>query len=386
MDSTFGDLRAWMNRPTINSEQRRALLSLILNMAKEHPHQYAQIWRPYLLGFPHHFKEVMAHFKSLNMLQRAHDALPWALFGFRFKSLQYTQNHRELNALLTSPACVCIAALRITGHDIDPATIQTLTTHTLPNLISLEVVHHKFGKKGVQALRNWPTMAQLESLRLRHTSLGTYDIRTIMSAEGLHDNLRVLSLSGNRMSRDGHLNPLMRLPHLRELNLSHNRLSARTAEHLKQWLPGCTTLSSLNLSHNHLGISCSPPNLLELAHASAVKSLTHLNLSANSLQADNIEAIASWPALSSVQDLNISNNSIGDIEVQALIQSEHLGGLTSLNLSNNRLRAKSIRALANWPGLTSLMTLDVRGNALHKDDHQPLLNSSRLNPHTTLKL
>ncbi|XP_074834438.1 leucine-rich alpha-2-glycoprotein [Carettochelys insculpta] len=141
------------------------------------------------------------------------------------------------------------------------------------------------------------------------------------------------------------LQDLQKLPQLRELHLSSNRLRSLPGG-LFQHLPG---LRVLDLTNNLL--EDLPPEI-----SGSYSPLQHLVLNGNRLRA--LEA-AWFQTLVGLEWLDVSNNQLEDLPPNCF---HNLSNLTSLDLSHNLLARLTPEMLA---GLTSLERLNLEGNQLH---------------------
>ena len=60
MPADFGELRSLMNDEALDRHRREKLWTLLKTSFAEDEERYTSEWRPYLEGFPRHFKTPLA--------------------------------------------------------------------------------------------------------------------------------------------------------------------------------------------------------------------------------------------------------------------------------------------------------------------------------------
>jgi hypothetical protein len=202
---------------------------------------------------------------------------------------------------------------------------------------------------------------RLEKLVCFANGLGPSAAEPLFRSEALQ-GLRYLSLQGNGLGDEGVklLAGCSALTNLRFFNLSHNSIGPEGLRALAR-SPYLDQLAGLDLAWNqHVGSA----GLAALLSAPFLANLRYLNLSALSLQAGDLKALAACPALSNLRRLVLNFNGgvgtgLGDQDLQALAESPHLGKLVCLELIHGALGADGLKALFRSPNVKNLLVLAV---------------------------
>ena len=104
---------------------------------------------------------------------------------------------------------------------------------------------------------------------------------------------------------------LQELPQDANINL---RLINVTVDTLKQILPHCEGVSSLNLGGNDIG----PEGAQAIANSAILQNLTSLDLGNNNIGREGAKAIANSATLQNLTSLNLGGNHIGPEEAKAI--------------------------------------------------------------------
>ncbi len=225
--------------------------------------------------------------------------------------------------------------------------------------------------------------ASLVELDLSYHELSINDLQELVAALADNHHLTILNVSGNPvgdpgiqlltnallnittlLARDCKITSLKKFPDisaLRHLDLANNKIGVSSAVIIANSrlqslsLAGChctdevaialaksTTLISLTLSHNKLGIIAAQ----SLASNTSIKTLV---LNYNDIQTEGITALANNTVLSS---LSVVGNNITEEGILALAYQNTT--LTILDVSYNFVKDASFAALATHPGLLEL--------------------------------
>jgi uncharacterized protein (TIGR02996 family) len=105
----------------------------------------------------------------------------------------------------------------------------------------------------------------------------------------------------------------------------------------------------------------------ELFASPLLSRLAVINLSANQLNASDMELFAHHPDLSRVQELKLEWNELRSEGAAVLAGMAQLHGLESLYLMNNRITDAGARAIAQSPHLAGLKELRITRNPIRKN-------------------
>jgi uncharacterized protein (TIGR02996 family) len=119
-------------------------------------------------------------------------------------------------------------------------------------------------------------------------------------------------------------------------------------------------LVTLDLGANNLGVE----GLQALLDRRRLPSLRALHLNSNALGNLGVQALARSPLLGQLSALDLNINHVGPAGVDALMRSPHLGRLASLWLAFNTLGDAGAASLATCPHLASLARLYLGSNRL----------------------
>ena len=158
-----------------------------------------------------------------------------------------------------------------------------------------------------------------------------------------------------------------RCARLRRLRMTSSYFGDESIILLAGW-PGLASVQSLDLSDGAAG----PAGVEALVRSPYLGHVTSLDLSGNSLEVGGAQALASSRLLKQLQDLNLSRNAISDDGLETLAQSPQ-GNLTRLHLSANLIEVEGMQALASWAQLPLLEELDLTDNPLRRAGLRALL-------------
>nr|XP_056712676.1 trophoblast glycoprotein [Euleptes europaea] len=164
--------------------------------------------------------------------------------------------------------------------------------------------------------------------------------------------LSYLSLSSNCLEWVGD-DALAGLPSLRQVDLSHNRLSSFSAVAFGN---SSSPIEELNLSDSFSSTS-NVTLIAELLHQRVFPNLTLLDLSNNRLLSLPADMFSSLPSL---RHLNLRNSSLSGLYH---VDFSNLPQLQSLNLSDNALRCLRNSTVVQLRRLPHFSSLDLRRNA-----------------------
>ncbi|KYO40869.1 Toll-like receptor 21 precursor isoform A [Alligator mississippiensis] len=253
--------------------------------------------------------------------------------------------------------------LRLAGNQLDP--FQLLAVSNVPNR-SLDFSGLPLGAKGVHGVCRCLGPAPLTQLLLQHLELHVLHNGSLAACPPM----RALDLSGNRLRALGCVGEFLSAPQravLENLTAEHNLLAGLGSCLQAMRLP---MLRELNLSYNRVlsvgrGAFAFAPNLRALRlnintvaflHRQALGTLpglTELRLDNNLLTDLYIESFAGLPRL---ETLNLRNNRVAVLFPGVF---KHLGRLRTLDLGGNILRRLTPAA---FHGLGSLARLYLDGN------------------------
>ena len=198
-------------------------------------------------------------------------------------------------------------------------------------------------------------------------------------------NLRALALWGDTLGNDAAQVFAGRLPELRYLDLTLNRITgaggaalaaSKSLRHLRHLeLGSCdmedgeTAMAALintknlpNLAVLDLGGNFADLNARVLARPGRGPTLRVLRLDSTRPTPAGLEALAKCPAVRGVWRLKLGAARLSDDHFERFLAHATFEQLTALDLHRNDLGPRSAKALAAWPGATSLQWLDLSGN------------------------
>ncbi|EFO25703.1 leucine Rich Repeat family protein [Loa loa] len=226
--------------------------------------------------------------------------------------------------------------LSLTRTKLQHITNRTFSSHSAPNLRSLNLAFGHINYISTGAFNN---MDSLEQLTLNNNKLTSIQTLTFSSLR----NLRQLSLAGNAISMTTERS-ISDIPTLENLSLARNRLQQLN----KATFVNLNNLEQLDLSYNQLRtfdftfLAQSLVNIkhLDLSHNriitidlhSAKRTLTYLNLAYNQLQSIGKNLLYDFGQL---KVLKLDHNELIEVQSNAFAMCKWL---TELNLSHNHLR------------------------------------------------
>lgn len=231
--------------------------------------------------------------------------------------------HRNLRSVPNFPPNQPISQLILDSNRFSslqslPTDLQTLSANC-NRLISLSGLQLCTGLVELHLHKNYISDDQVRSLLLLR-------------------ELKVVELSGNRLSDGVGIGQLMRLPRLEELDVSGNRVAGLEVEYpavaLKKLVVDCNRLEKLCISAECpalLRLSCSDNHLSSLEGLSNAPRLQYLHLDMN----DFSDFPANLDRLKPLRQLSISHNSL------SYPVSLHLPVLQILHCAYNRLHSLS---------------------------------------------
>ncbi len=242
---------------------------------------------------------------------------------------------------------------------------------TLKNLRILSLIGLRIGKDGISEL---VSLTSLKKLYLGDNDLTAEDIKPLRALTGLE----ILDLWKNNIGDEG-LQTISFMGSLKALYLGYNGITGEGLGHLSS----LQQLTELFLGKNKIGdeeiqtLSCLPRlkilsvwgNTIRDQGArviGAITSLTSLNLSLNEITSKGFQSLSS---LCELRELNLSHNNITgsqDLDLSGF------KGLTSLDLSDNHLSAP---LPSSFKDLTSLTSLDLRRNKVSDSEGERLSSS-----------
>jgi uncharacterized protein (TIGR02996 family) len=305
--------------------------------------------------------------------------------------------------LVASPHVGNLTTLRAPGNAIGAAAVSALfATKSLKSLTELDLsetgsygrtrLYGRYREDRVleavdlRALAGWPGMARLRVLTLSGNSVGRDGLQALLRsrhAVGLKAlTLRGNGLDGQAMQEFGAARPELQLDVLdlgdnllRDLGPADLALAACLKE-LKvleldrceialsgaRWLvnaPFRASLRCLNVSHNTFG----PEGLFRLLEKKP-PFLHTLQMVDNDLGDEGAAHLAESPNTNALLDVNFAQNKLGDAAAKYLGKTKHLKGLLILRLNNNSFTQAAASALAATPMGERLAFLKLS----HKDE------------------
>ena len=245
-----------------------------------------------------------------------------------------------------------IEALSLSQARVGAAVAELGALH---NLRWLSIAQDKLSVEGARALAAAEGLGGLEALTLEACGLDARALVALVEAPR-YAGLRRLDLSGRGNGLGRGLEALLgalALPHLEALGLRGGAIRERGAGLLTRAAAHDTLarLQELDLT----GCGLKDDGLAALATA-RLPELRVLNLSANTIGAAGLAALAASPLLASVRDLDLANNKCQNAGAVALAACPHLAGLERLRLYYNWMGVGGLRAiLAVTPKLVELV-------------------------------
>jgi len=241
---------------------------------------------------------------------------------------------------------------RLTGtHPLDPGVLYE--GRRLAGIDKLELTGYRVEEAA------WPEW--IESgwwQRVRRVSMTACDLGNAGLAY-LGDRLDAprlvhLELPANQLSRQGmsHLTQGMLPRQLQILDLSNNPLGQLGIQQFNrtEW----PALTALSLDHTILGYQ----GVAHLGTATC-PNLHWLNLNANAIIDEGVDALIDTGVLSRLTGLWLANNRLTDVTLRRLAESEEARGLLILDLAGHRFSESALRRLYESPHLKQLECLRI---------------------------
>ncbi|XP_078664044.1 uncharacterized protein LOC144907112 [Branchiostoma floridae x Branchiostoma belcheri] len=197
----------------------------------------------------------------------------------------------------------------------------------------------------VGKLQIFPNLREID---LSHNKISDEAVPGLAEGLGSCQKLKTVNLSHNKLSDRGDFLPP--LPNLEEIDLSHNAISDEAMPGLAEGLGSCQKLKKLNLSNNEL--SAGRGDFLHPLH-----NLEEIDLSHNAISDE----------LPNLEEIDLSHNDISNEAVPGL--AEGLGScqkLKKVNLSHNKLSDRG----DFLPPLPNLEEIDLSHNNI-SDEAMP---------------
>jgi len=218
------------------------------------------------------------------------------------------------------------------------------------NLRSLNIAFSLIGGVGLNILAQAPFAGNLTELNIGMNSLADTSIQANI---GAFTSLRSLNIESNYIGSAG-LAIIAGTPfagNLAEFNVRLNRI---TSQDMKANIPAFTSLTSLDIGANNI----QDEGLEAIAQAPCAPHLIELNVGMTGITTEGVQAnIAAFTSLTS---LNIGNNWIGDAGLAALAQAPFARNLTKLNIAETGITNMGIAD--NIQAFTSLAYLNIALN------------------------
>jgi uncharacterized protein (TIGR02996 family) len=269
----------------------------------------------------------------------------------RLRTLDITDNVDMDRAGQDLAAARVLARLTgLTLHLIDPNVVADLAaSRFVPRLRRLALPWNDLGDEALGRLADWPAVADLAWLDLRHnSSIGPAGAEALAAS------------------------PYLR--RLRRLDLSQQLSQSAIGDRGLEALVGAGKLDAvrrLALEDNNIG----PDGARALA---GLHRLRRLNLRGNfRIGPEGMRALANSANLAGLRRLNVGITGLGDRGARALARSAHLRGLTELTAYANQIGDAGARALAGSPVLARVRVLRLGGNHTLSDAGARALAESR---------
>ena len=219
---------------------------------------------------------------------------------------------------------------------------------------SLDLSDNQIGEPALKVLFQSPMLKDLQELYLGINFLTDAGILEISRFPITLSNLKVLSLSDNRIT-DAAGSELVKsenFPQLDFLDLGWNEIGNGTAKALgeTQTLPNLKKLDLERGYINHEGI-------VEFVKGTLAGGLEEINLSSNKLDNEAAKTLASASCFSALKILRLSHNLIADEGARAIGESTSLSGLTHLFFGRNYFGPEGAKHVYETKTLTNLKTL-----------------------------
>ncbi len=235
----------------------------------------------------------------------------------------------------------------------------------------VEEIHTRPGKRQIEKLNDSPLLSRIPSLDLSECRLDLDGAQRLAQCDFL-TNLRRLNLNNSMITQAGLLALLEtgKLTNLTTWNLGRNDLYAKGMQYLAE---ANLQLRELNLDSNHL----SGEGGNELSKAPWLSELEALSLSGSFATSRSRKALFQCSALAGLRKLRVARCRLRREGMRELTGSGFVESLTSLDLSHNSIDADALWSLASveW---SSLRKLKLSRNHLTREFLEALMDARNL--------
>jgi uncharacterized protein (TIGR02996 family) len=266
---------------------------------------------------------------------------------------------------------------------------QFLTTadklFALAPIRKLRLTHLGLGKFPAEALASMRQLEAIDELELSGLA-GDERIAAILRSPALK-NVRKLQLDEVRCGRaalaalwQGALPRLEALELIEDIIPDGKELLGRPARSLREYAVkssgagildrddviqlakarSLNSLTLLDLRNNSVQV----PGATALANSKVLTKLEVLGLKGCAIGVRGMQALAASANVQALRRLNVRGNNLGVNGLRAIVESTRLQQLRHLDLSNNNLDARCVPHLCQWPGLARLRSLDLDNKPL----------------------
>jgi uncharacterized protein (TIGR02996 family) len=290
----------------------------------------------------------------------------------------YVPRPANWRALFSSARLSGLRVLNVSNARLAPEDLHALTASAhLARLRVFDLSNNpQLSGAATRNLAAWPQLSELDALRLDNLDLDDAAVARLVASPHL-GRLQTLGLVRNpRIGRAGFhaLAHAPALASLRHLDLSHNWIAAREVQALAS-SPVWKQLTSLDLSYSG---GLRPEGVQVLAASPTFATLTSLELRATFASPAGAQALAGSPHLRRLTRLTLADNHIKDEGARWLADAPLLETLTVLKLDNNSLGTAGAQSLAASSRARQLTTLEIRGNRIGGEGAEAILASANL--------
>lgn len=241
----------------------------------------------------------------------------------------------------------------------------------------LDLCLNDMGSGRLSSLLRSSHLSNLQVLDLSFAQLGDDDLRVLATTTSL-PGLTTLVLADNPAVTSDGVVALAGSRHfrsLRHLDVSGNQIDAQGVRALAR-SDLVRRLEVVRLSGNPIGNDGTIELVRSPLFGRMLACSAQLELSAVGLDTEGLAVLAARPSLRRCFRLDLSNNSLGDHGFMTLVRSPFVSGLRVVNLARNQISDAGISAVRRQlnPWLARLRWLDLSGNCLTHRGVQELLS------------
>jgi uncharacterized protein (TIGR02996 family) len=306
-----------------------------------------------IVGGPEYYRGFVetVFMEARTFLRRADDLFRLA----PVRHIQFLDVGNSLGRLMQSSHLAKLSSLTIYAQHVGERLTRALVDSPhLGELRTLNIGRNNVGDRAAERLACSPRFRQLTTLDLSDNTISDSGARAIAASSNL-GNLESLALRGNELTRAGlgslcASNELIRLRHL---GVSLNDFGASL-----EWTPpraGKVELASLDVSENSLRAE----ELGEVTGLPGLAKLRRLTCSQNEIGNAGAATLAAWSGAASLEVLQLAGNRIGDEGARILARSPYLFRVVDLDLSDNPIHDPGAFQFLNTKSLPRLRRLGL---------------------------